>query len=85
MLTGDKGCGKRNYHCGNLSPDKAGYVYQLGDVNVFKAVNAETYLKKLGNMDYKGFRRINSEGSSVLCGHGDSLDGCGGEFGEYVK
>lgn len=93
VLTGDKkDAAKGIVIAGNLSPEKAGYVYQLGDVNVhFRLYGPNVQKEKLGeNMDYKGSFPPDKlpqilEGRFGLVWDGDSLDGCGGEFGEYVK
>ena len=77
---------------GNLAPEKAGYVYQLGSVDArFQLYGPNVQEEKLGkNMDYKGSFPPDKlpeilEGKFGLVWDGDSLNGCGGEFGEYVK
>ena len=77
---------------GNLAPEKAGYVYQLGSVDArFHLYGPNVQKEKLGeNMDYKGSFPPDKlpeilEGKFGLVWDGDSLNGCGGEFGEYVK
>lgn len=77
---------------GNLSPEKAGYVYALGKVDAsFRLYGPNIQKDQLGaNMEYMGSFPPDQlpgllKGKFGLVWDGNSIRGCQGEFGEYVK
>lgn len=77
---------------GNLSQEKAGYVYGLGKVNApFRLYGPNICKERLGaNMEYMGSFPPDQlpellKGKFGLVWDGNSIHGCQGEFGEYVK
>ena len=78
---------------GNLSEEKAGYVYQLDQVNTdfrLSGPNLNTEAIGTGNITYKGsfppddLPRV-LHGKFGLVWDGKSIDECGGEFGQYMQ
>ena len=79
---------------GNLSKEKSGYIYQLDKVanimiNLY-GPNYEPDEKKYSNVCYFGSFRPEEVPSKLTEGFGlvwdgDSIDGCQGEFGEYLR
>ena len=78
---------------GNLSEEKAGYVYQLDQVNAefrLYGPNLNTEAIGAGNITYKGsfppddLPRV-LHGKFGLVWDGKSIDECGGEFGQYMQ
>ena len=78
---------------GNLSEEKAGYVYQLDQVNAefrLYGPNLNTEAIGTGNITYKGsfppddLPRV-LHGKFGLVWDGKSIDECGGEFGQYMQ
>jgi len=87
--------GKKSvYICGNLSIEKAGYVYKLDgadfDYKIYGKRFEKKYATQLAVESYRGFFDPNSPRDILLDGYGlvwdgPELDTCSGLYGRYLE
>ena len=75
---------------GNLSPHKAGYLYELAEILPVRAYGVGLDQKRAGKIDYRGSfspEELPSllRGSFGLVWDGPDTTTCSGAFGEYLK